>query len=245
MENYHTSISELATEQVIDTYADGQPRRAEYRRNGAVVGVRYFGETGGLAYECALHNGVPHGMSYRWDTSGLLIAAEPYLHGLPQGTAHQWADDGTLVGTYPMVHGTGIDLWWQACGYLSEVWYKHAGKLHGFEWWLAADQASVTEERHWWQGQLHGIERQWNRNGRLRRGYPKYWVHGEQVRKRQYLKACAQHPELPRFRAHENLPQREFPPEIVPHLRRTSRCIAGSVLDDLNGSSGDELGAAV
>jgi hypothetical protein len=146
-----------------------------------------------------------------------LLSAEPYRNGLPHGAAKQWADDGTLIGTYTMKHGTGLDLWWcggRECSYVTEARYLKDGKLHGFEWWLKADGKSVSEERHFAENLLHGIERSWNRAGRLRRGYPRYWIHGLRVSKRQYVRACSSDPSLPPFREAENRPERTFPPEV-------------------------------
>ncbi len=124
-----------------------------------------------------------------------------------------------------MVHGTGIDLFWNplegidtAPFYLSEVHYMWDGRLHGYTWWLNEDQASIWKEGHYIQGFLHGIEREWNEHGRLRRGFPRYFVKGDQIDKRQYLRAAAADPSLPIFRPEENSPLRTFPEEIRKHL---------------------------
>jgi hypothetical protein len=90
----------------------------------------------------------------------------------------------------------------------------NAGRFHGFEWWLEQDQKSVHQEAHFWQDLQHGIRREWNSDGKLRRGFPQYWVNNERVAKRQYLRACAKDPNLPAFRAGDDLPQRTFPPEV-------------------------------
>ena len=218
---YITSIPPESEERVTDSYPDGARKETEYWINSQRVGLRRFYPSGELEDESAFRDGVRHGVQYRWDMPGKLLSAEPYEHGVPHGTACQWADDGRLVGTYTLVHGTGIDLWWQerdGPDYLAEVHNMQNGWPHGFEWWLNEDQHSVHTERHWLHGKLHGIEREWNYQGRLRRGCPRYWVNGERVTKRQYLRAAAQEPSLPRFRPEENEPQRTFPPEIMPHL---------------------------
>ncbi len=59
------------------------------------------------------------------------------------------------------------------------------------------------------------IERVWNLRGRLRRGYPKYWIHEVQVTKRRYVRAAQDDPTLPPFRENENRPGRKFPTEIA------------------------------
>jgi hypothetical protein len=79
---------------------------------------------------------------------------------------------------------------------------------------LKEDETSVFMERHFQRGVLHGIRRDWNVHGRLRRGYPKYYVRGEQVCKRQYVRAAAADPTLPPFRVEDNNPGRVFPAEL-------------------------------
>ncbi len=158
--------------------------------NGKVVGIRHFHETGELENECPLRNGLIHGITYRSDVPGELLSAAPYSNGLPHGTAKQWSSDGKLIGTYRMTHGTGVDLWWNPCfenglSYLSEARYFKDGNPHGFEWWLNQDQRSVSSERHFQNGELHGIERLWNQQGGLRRSYPRYWVKGARMTRRQ------------------------------------------------------------
>ena len=154
---------------------------------------------------------------------GQLSSATNYIDGLEHGTAQQWAEDGTLVGSYTLDHGTGLDLWWD------ELWGRHwrlsearqlrNGERHGYEWWLGAEQSGVTRESHFAGGRAHGIQRDWNHAGRLRRGYPKYFINGQQVTKRQYLRATSQDASLPPFRAEDNHPQRQFPPEVAAALK--------------------------
>jgi hypothetical protein len=224
MKHYRSSIPKTARERVIATLVTGpQKYKVECILNGKVVGVRYFHKTGELEDEFPLRNGVIHGIVYHSVIPGKLLSAEPYSNGLPHGTARQWAGDGRLIGTYTMRHGTGIDLWRcehseNGVPYLSEARYIKDGKWNGFEWWLNPDQRSVWQERHFRNDQLHGIERSWNRQGRLHRGYPRYWVNNVGMTKREYLRACANDPTLPPFRETENRPQRSFPPDVI--LRR-------------------------
>ena len=220
---YQTSIPPDAEERITEQYPDGSKRKAEYWLDDERVGQRSFHPTGELEDEYSFRNGVKHGRQYRCDLPGQLGSVEPYENGVPHGTACQWSDyDGRLIGTYTLEHGTGIYLWRQdwSEGHvtLAEVYYLRGGKRHGFEWWVNYDQRSVDEERHWADGELHGIERDWNQQGRLRRGYPRYWVHGKRVTKRQYLRAAASDPTLPPFRPEDNDPARTFPPEIAEHL---------------------------
>ena len=220
MKNYRSSIPKGALEHIVSTFGTSRRRRkVEYVLDGKVVGVGYFHKTGELESEYALRDGLLHGIAYRSDVPGRLLSSEPYAHGLPHGTAKQWAGDGSLIGTYRMSRGTGVDLWWAEHGenglpYLSEARYLRDGKLHGFEWWLNEDQKSVWSECHFQQSQKHGIERSWNQKGRLRRGYPRYWICDRRVTKRQYLRECGKDASLPRYREIDNQPARSFPPEV-------------------------------
>jgi hypothetical protein len=122
-----------------------------------------------------------------------------------------------------MVCGTGIDLWRQQRDdgsiYLSEARYLKDGVLHGYEWWMNEDQRTVHGEMHYNGRGFHGIWREWNNQGRLRRGFPQYYVNHQKVTKKRYLKACETDPTLPPFRSEDNDPAREFPPEIAKELQ--------------------------
>jgi hypothetical protein len=188
------------------------------------VGERSYDQDGTLLIETPLRDGKKHGLELHWYEGGeSLQSAEPFYAGLPHGTARQWAQDGSLLGKYTLNRGSGLDLWRnQRCdgggAYLSEVHSLKRGRPHGYEWWLNEDQCSVWAERHWYEGQLHGIEREWNSRGCLRRGYPRYHVRGQRVSKRDYLKACKVDPSLPAFRAEDNQPDRCFPSAVASEL---------------------------
>lgn len=218
---YRSSIPKAAIERVLERYPSGAKRSAEYLVGDEIVGRRSFHETGEPEGEWPMRRGRQHGVEYRWDEPGVVLSAEPYVDGLPHGIATQW-EDGEILGTYEMVRGTGLDLWWgrredgERCLY--EARYLRDGSRDGFEWWINDDQRSVYEETHFRQGRLHGIERQWNAEGRLRRGYPKYWVNDGRVSKRAYLSACKRDPTLPPFRERDNAPARRFPPDVAAAL---------------------------
>jgi antitoxin component YwqK of YwqJK toxin-antitoxin module len=232
--HYRSSIPTTARERVVERYPNGNKRQAEYRLRGKVVGMRIFFESGEPEMEYGLRDGQKHGIEYDWIAPGMLTAAEPFVCGLAHGTVRQWDQHGRLMGTYRMVHGTGLDLWRlprEGGGepYLAEVLYWKNGHRDGFEWWLDENQKTVYIERHWRQSELHGIERQWNAVGRLARGYPKYFVGGQRMTKRQYLKAAAADPALPLFKAKENRSARTFPPDVAIHLRRPRAKLKRSV----------------
>ena len=229
MKHYRSSIPKAAREKIVATFRTGpQKYKVECVLKREVVGIRIFEENRQLQYECPLKNGLMHGTVYFfWD--GKVDFAEPYRNGLAHGTAKQWSPDGELLGTYTMKNGTGLDLWrskdhWGAGSiYLSEARYYKDGNRHGFEWWLDPDdQTRVREESHFLESLSHGIERRWNSKRKLRRGYPKYWVRGQQVTKRQYISASSKDPTMPAFRLKDNKPKRDFPPEVKKHCAQKS-----------------------
>src|SRR5262249_4259929 len=121
-----------------------------------------------------------------------------------------------------------VDLWYcehaeNGFPHLSEARYVKDGKWHGFEWWLNEDQKSVWQERHFWNDQMHGIERSWNHKGQLHRGYPRYWINDRRVTKRQYLREADRNPTLPHFCEADNRPQRRLPREIMGHRSMNPR----------------------
>ena len=225
---YRSSIPAGVIERVVSTYRrEGGAvwlRRVECLLGGDVVGEQFYDNDGALLIETPLRHSKKHGVEFHWyEGGGSLQSAEPFHEGLPHGTAKQWGEDGILLGTYTLNHGSGLDLWRrQQCSdgsvFLSEIHSMKDGWPHGYEWWLNSDQRSVWAERHWNEGQFHGIEREWNARGRLRRGYPRYYVRGERVSKRAYLKACRVDPSLPAFRAKDNKPVRRFPSELAREL---------------------------
>ncbi|HEY9843844.1 MAG TPA: hypothetical protein V6D23_25465 [Candidatus Obscuribacterales bacterium] len=221
--HYHSSTPPRAREEITRRFADGRPAQANYYLAEEWVGERSFDDAGRLEEERVYRQGRPHGWQYFFHAdSEHLMSAEPYANGLPHGTAYQWAEDCRLIGCYQMVHGTGTDLWWGSANttsaiQLSEVHPLVAGSLHGIQWWLGED-GEPYEETYWKMGSRHGIERCWNGDGGLRRGYPRYYIDDLRVTKRQYLRACASNPELPPFRAQDNQPRRQLPPEIAQWL---------------------------
>ncbi|HEY4359054.1 MAG TPA: hypothetical protein VGN16_25130 [Acidobacteriaceae bacterium] len=232
MKHYRSSIPAAAEEQIVSTHAsNGSKQQVNLVFEGEVVGSRWFDREGLMASETPLKNGKAHGTLYYFDDEmdGPLRVtfAEPYRNGLAHGTAKQWsAYDGRLLGTYTMKHGTGLDLWRvETCGgssaYLAEARYHRDGKWHGFEWWLQEDQTSVHKENHFSENLQHGIVREWNAAGRLRRGYPQYWFKGEKVSQKQYLRACTRDASLPPFHTSDNLPQRSFPAEVLAAIAET------------------------
>jgi hypothetical protein len=127
--------------------------------------------------------------------------------------ARQYAD-GKLIGSYRMKHGTGVDLWYWSKGCLAEERYYQDGKRHGFErWW--GDNKTVWQESHFHMDLEHGIFREWNSEGKLRRGFPQYFIQGRKVTRRKYLSAATSDATLPRFAEKDNSPRRSLPSKFM------------------------------
>lgn len=177
----------------VEIRVEGYDGLAECVVDGRVVGPRVYNEKGRIVRETSLKDGKRHGNEIEWDDDGTLLSVEPYFEGQIHGLAKQYGRGGKVIGTHRFVHGTGYDIWrwewWEGFAPVSEVHSMRDGVPHGYEWWLDPDQRSLDHERHWCEGEYHGIERIWNHRKKLRRGYPKYWIRGEAVTKRQYLKA--------------------------------------------------------
>ena len=221
---YRSSIPKKARENVTKR-SEGKKVWADYLVGGEKVGERMFFDTGDPEHECAFKEGRKDGFEYEWHCPGVLAFARRYVNGFEHGTARQWSDEGRLIGTYTLHHGTGIDFWRQSRSepedgswYLQDVCYWKDGKLDGFWWFIDEDQTTVYSERHFLNGQEHGICREWNEHGRLRRGYPQYFVNDQKVAKREYVRACQSDPTLPIFRIEDNDPARTFPPEVAKEL---------------------------
>ena len=232
---YESSIPKGCTEKIVREYhrstenlpediaAISSYKEAELVLNSEIVGTRIYNGNDILVKETQLKNGKKHGIEYYFYDSGQVELAEPYFEGKMHGTAYQYSEDGKLMGTYKMEHGTGYDIWRHYCMeedrnqddiYVSEIHSMKDGLPHGYEWWLNEDQISVHVEAMSYKGKYHGISREWNFNGKLRRGFPKYYINDEKVNKRKYLKECEKDPTLHKFKEDDNLPYRKFPKEI-------------------------------
>lgn len=222
MKRPKSDIPQGAEERLISEYRqEGSliyPQMREYILDSKVVGRRAYDSNGNLLIETPLKDGLKHGREYTWNENGTLESVEPYFEGKMHGLAKQYGRSGKVIGTYRCVHGTGFDIWRgereDGSIVISEIHSLRDGIPDGYEWWLREDQHSLWHECHWQQGTLHGIERMWNNEGRLRRGYPKYWIRGQAVSKRVYLKTAQGDKTLPTFQAEDNRPQRRFPVEV-------------------------------
>lgn len=223
---FRSSIPLRARARVAHRHPSGAAERVEYFVGGSIVGGRVFDAEGELQLDYGIRRGKRHGREYRLDLPGKLLSATAYRNGLEHGLARQWSRDGRLIGTYRMKNGTGIDLWWQETStkrrgpYLAEVHFMLKGHRHGIEWWLNADQRSVYQERRWSHDEAHGIEREWDAEGGLRPGFPKFYVRGRRVTRRVYERERNADPSLPPYRAEDDQPRRKFPPSIARRLAK-------------------------
>jgi antitoxin component YwqK of YwqJK toxin-antitoxin module len=214
VDKYVTPIPVEAHEVIRQTWDNGTKKLADYFLGGQSVGFRAWNEAGQLVMERGLRDNQSHGLFRTWYNNGQLQEVAWYEHGKEHGTTEQYDETGKLIGTYTMRYGTGIDLWFAELGVLAEERYYQDGKYHGYERWWQGDNQTIWQESHFWHGVEHGIFRQWNQAGRLRRGYPRYFVAGERVSKRHYERACRHDSTLPPFRIEENSPARQLPEEV-------------------------------
>jgi hypothetical protein len=192
------------------TATNGETEKTEYYVGNRLVGRRFWEPNRKLCMEYGMKDGLMHGIFRDWWPNGALAHQSHYVNGKEHGLSKQYDNQGRLIGTYRMKHGTGADLWYHAKGKLAEERYYADGMLNGFErWWW--DARRVYQESHYRQNKEHGIFREWNVLGRLRRGYPKYFVSGRQVNKRAYFRACLHDDSLPKFVIAENRPYRKKP----------------------------------
>ncbi len=202
---------ERATEEITACFLNRQNQTATFYQNGEPVGFREWLETGVLIIELTYRNQRWHGSERRWHDDGRLYHVSFFVDGFEHGVSHQYDEDGSLMGTYSMQRGTGLDRWFQKAGFLAEERQFVNGEKHGYERWYdePSEDRTIWQEDHYKSGVNHGIFREWNAKGRLRRGFPQYFVNGEKVTKRRYGTAQKHDPFLPQFRAIDNDPHRE------------------------------------
>jgi antitoxin component YwqK of YwqJK toxin-antitoxin module len=185
------------------------------------VGCRQWDEDGPLVFESAMRNGVKHGHEYRFHDNGRVLEKETYRNGHLHGIGRQWAEDGTLLVTWKMVNSTGLDLWCDTqTGTLAEERYWPREGEVGYERQWTGDERTVWQEYFYVLNRgYHGIWREWNARGKLRRGFPHYHVHDVKVTRRQYVKACRTDPTLVPYRQEDDRPNRTLPAEYQAQRR--------------------------
>jgi hypothetical protein len=218
---YKTSIPTKATEIVKGRHSDGSKKVSWYYLNGEKVGVRNWYEDGQLEFEIAMRNGVKHAWEYRFHENANLLEREGYHEGQLHGIGRQWAEDGRLLVTWRMVNGTGLDLWCDEEGRLAEEHYwPKPGELGYTRQWNP-DDWTINEEYFYILGKgYHGVWRKWNGRGRMKRGFPRFFVCDRKVTKTQYAKACEANSTLPPYRVADDNPRRELPEAYLRQRRQ-------------------------
>ncbi len=211
--------------------SEGRLERACLSLDGLSIGdaCRHWYDDGEVELEYGIKDGQKHGNELWFHPNGELLSVEPYRKGKVHGLCKQWDEKGRLLVTYTLVNGVGLDLWCDTMtGTLSEdTFFPAVGQLGHQRLW-SGDEKTIWEESFWLVGDgWHGIQRRWNwKTGRLRRGYPQYYLHGEKVTKRQYIQACKSDPSLPPSRPKDDSPVRQLPPEYVVQRKRDSKTSA-------------------
>jgi hypothetical protein len=195
------------------SFESGAKQKSSYVLNGEKVGIRLWEEDGMLSHEHGIRNGKKHGRDYNFRTNGEPYEVTPYRNSKIHGQGIQWADNGSVLITYKMSNGVGLDLWCdQLNGTLAEemYWVKQ-GQLGYRRDWNADDKTVYAEYFFVFCRGYHGIWREWNSKGRLRRGFPHFFVNDLRVTKQKYLKAAEVDPILPPYIPEEDLPDRILP----------------------------------
>jgi hypothetical protein len=214
---YQTSIPAGAVERVEELHPGGAKKSASFWLDEVKVGYREWDEDGRLEFECTHRNGVKHGHEYCFHANGQLLEKETYRKGYPHGTGKQWSEDGRLLVTWKLVNGTGLDLWCdlQTEGLAEEHYWPREGEL-GYKRLWNGDEQTVRQEYFYLLGKgYHGVWREWNAQGRMRRGFPQFYVNGRKVLKLQYLKVCASDLTLPPYRPEDDDQHRLLPGQYL------------------------------
>ncbi len=188
---------------------DGQG--ATFHVDGTRVACLYWHATGAIERETASDSqGRMHGWEREYFADGRLKYEARWTHGVQVGWQQQWGPRGKLLVRTHFVRGTGLDAWFDYG--LSETRDVLHGERHGFErWW--SSRTTVWQEGHFKSDLEHGILRRWT-GKKLDRGYPQFWLAGEQVTRPEYERSDDN--SLPPFRPQDNLPLRRAPRLIEP-----------------------------
>ena len=223
--NYRSSIPIKAIEAVEDHFENGDKKSAYFILDGEKAGFRQWSDSGELEFEFAMKHGVKHGREYCFSQNGHPYEVTPYRNGRIHGTGTQWSHEGKVVIQYKLINGIGLDLW---CGNenhtLTEERYCPRDDEVGYLRNWNDDEKTIWQEYYFFNGKgYHGIWREWNGAGRMRRGFPHYYVNNERVTKRLYLQASKTDRTLPPYEPKEDQPQRKLPKEYLAQRRPKRR----------------------
>jgi hypothetical protein len=129
-----------------------------------------------------------HGFEREWYPNGALKSELLYDQGLLNGTCKHWNEKGEFLGSYELKQGKGTRKEWFDDGKLLRetplVNNHEDGKQITYY-----PGGQVLEETHFKAGELHGVNKRWQRDGTLYPDYPVYFISGKQVSLEQFTKA--------------------------------------------------------
>jgi hypothetical protein len=205
-----------ATETVLARHPSGAKSRSEYRCDREVVADVSWEPGGTPSWAWGLRGGQKHGLEVEYWDNGEIAFVETWVDGMLHGLARHYDEEGKLLLETRFAEGTGVDLWCDRYNRtLAEETRIEGGRVRARRWWNP-DQRSVYREELYAGRDPHGsVEREWNERGRLRRGFPRYFVRGQRVDKRTYLRRAGEDPTLPRLRRIDDTPRRKLPAEYI------------------------------
>jgi len=223
--NYRSSIPAKSLEKVEENFANGSKKSSFFIGNGQKVGFREWNEDGGLEFEYAIKNEAKHGREYQFYANGQVLEVTPYRNGILHGTGKQWSHDGWLLITYKLIKGVGLDLWCDSeSGTLAEEMYWPGVGEPGYKRQWNDDEQTIWQEYFWVLGKgFHGVWREWNAKGGPRRGFPKFYVAGKVVTKREYLRKRKTDASLLPYSPAEDEPVRRLPAEYLAQRKQRSK----------------------
>src|SRR5438034_11279233 len=197
-----SAVPSHAVALVQQLHANGARKAAFYLVDGRIVAYREWRDTGAVELEYALRDGVKHGKECHFYPNGRLLSEETYYRGKRHGLGRQWSERGALLVQWRLTDGVGRSLWCDPdTGLLSEEQLRPPKGAAGYVRHWNADERTIWQEYFFLLGKgYHGIWRQWDRRGRLRRGFPRFFVRGRRVTKNQYLAAGLTRRALPPYR---------------------------------------------
>lgn len=214
-----------ATERVTQLDEHGRKTASEFWFRGKLAGRAFWNADGTPCLAYGLRDGVVVGHQLEYE-DGAIVYVEPFVEGVIHGLAKQFRPDGELLLVSRFRRGTGTDFWCDAQGCLAEEHPLVRGRPSGTERWWNLDQTSISSETEWLDGEWHGAKREWD-DERLLPGFPKFFVRGERVAKRTYLKLAGKDSSLPPYRPEADSPARSLPRSFL-ELRERARRIGGA-----------------
>lgn len=192
-------LPSAARERVVARFSSGAKSRSQLHHDKKLIAEVLWEDDGIPAWGWRLKNGEKHGPSVEYWHNGQVAFIEPYVAGRVHGVTRHFDEQGRLLLESRYVRGSGVDLWCDLHNRtLSEETWSREGRLHGVRRNWNSDGETVWLEEHWENGELHGVVREWNDKGRLRRGFPRYYLHGRKVPRRGYPFAVPKSDDLPR-----------------------------------------------